>query len=164
MHKLEWIKNKIITDGVSLQRHCNMWRSMGRKLVFTNGCFDILHHGHLDLLAKAADLGNILIVGLNTDASVKRLKGPERPVNHQQDRAFQLASLLCVDAVCFFEEDTPAELIAAVKPDVLVKGGDYSLDKIVGAREVIAAGGAVEIIPFTEGYSTSSLISHIKKL
>jgi D-glycero-beta-D-manno-heptose 1-phosphate adenylyltransferase len=164
MHKLEWIKNKIITDDVLLARRCNMWRSMGKKIVFTNGCFDILHHGHLDLLAKAADLGNILLLGLNTDASVKRLKGEERPVNHEQDRAFQLASLLCVDAVCFFDEDTPAEIIAKIKPDVLVKGGDYSLDTIVGAKEIIAGGGSVEIIPFVQGYSTSALIDRIKKL
>lgn len=164
MHKLEWIQNKIITDAIVLQRHCNMWRSMGRKIIFTNGCFDILHHGHLDLLAKAADFGHIMIVGLNTDASVKRLKGEERPINHEKDRAFQLASLLCVDAVCFFDEDTPAELIAAIKPDVLVKGGDYNIDSIVGAKEVLANGGSVEIIRFVEGYSTSTLINHIKKL
>ncbi len=147
-----------------LVRHCNMWRSKGYKIVFTNGCFDILHHGHLDLLAKAADQGNMLVVGVNSDASVKRLKGDDRPVNHEQDRAFQLASLLCVDAVYIFEEDTPAELIRMVKPDVLVKGGDYTIDKIVGADFVTAAGGRVEIVPFVQGYSTSSLIDRIKKL
>jgi D-beta-D-heptose 7-phosphate kinase/D-beta-D-heptose 1-phosphate adenosyltransferase len=141
-----------------------MWRSKGRKIAFTNGCFDILHHGHLDLLAKAADHGNVLVVGVNSDASVKRLKGEDRPVNHEQDRAFQLASLLCVDAVFIFGEDTPAELIQMVKPDVLVKGGDYTIDTIVGADYVTSNGGSVEIIPFVEGYSTSSLISRIKKL
>lgn len=150
--------------GDDLVRHCNMWRSKGYKIVFTNGCFDILHHGHLDLLAKAADQGNMLVVGVNSDASVKRLKGEERPVNHEQDRAFQLASLLCVDAVYIFEEDTPAELIQMVKPDVLVKGGDYTIDKIVGADFVTAVGGRVEIVPFVQGYSTSSLIDRIKKL
>ncbi|RYD56637.1 MAG: D-glycero-beta-D-manno-heptose 1-phosphate adenylyltransferase [Sphingobacteriales bacterium] len=164
MHKLDWIKSKIAADTDQLVRKCHAWRMLGKKIVFTNGCFDILHHGHLDLLAKAADLGNILIVGLNTDQSVKRLKGPERPVNHEQDRALQMASLLCVDAVCLFDEDTPAELIQIIQPDVLVKGGDYTLDKIVGADYVISRGGSVEIIPFVAGYSTSSLIANIKKL
>jgi D-beta-D-heptose 7-phosphate kinase/D-beta-D-heptose 1-phosphate adenosyltransferase len=118
----------------------------------------------LDLLAKAADMGNILIVGVNTDDSTRRLKGPERPVNHENDRAFQLASLLCVDAVCLFDEDTPKELIAAIQPDVLVKGGDYTPDKVVGADFVTNHGGKVEIVPFVAGYSTSSLIQRIKKL
>lgn len=147
-----------------LKAHCNMWRSMGKKIVFTNGCFDILHHGHLDLIAKAADLGNILIVGVNTDASVKRLKGDERPMNNEKDRTFQLASLLCVDAVCLFDEDTPKELIELARPDVLVKGGDYTIAKIVGADFVLANGGSVEVVPFVNGYSTSSLIERIKKL
>jgi rfaE bifunctional protein nucleotidyltransferase chain/domain len=137
---------------------------MGRKIVFTNGCFDILHHGHLDLLARAADQGNVLVLGLNTDNSVKRLKGPERPVTNEQDRAFQVASLLCVDAVCLFDEDTPAELIQALRPDVLVKGGDYTIDKIVGADFVQKNGGRVEIIPFVNGYSTTSIIERIKGL
>lgn len=163
MHKREWIQNKIMSAD-ELVRHCNMWRTKNYKIVFTNGCFDILHHGHLDLMAKAADQGNKLVVGVNSDASVKRLKGFERPINHEQDRAFQLASLLCVDAVYIFEEDTPADLIRMVKPDVLVKGGDYTIDTIVGADFVTANGGSVEIIPFVEGYSTSSLIQHIKKL
>ena len=141
-----------------------MWRSLGKKIVFTNGCFDILHHGHLDDLAKAADHGNILIVGVNTDDSVKRLKGSNRPLNNEQDRAFQLASLLCVDAVCLFNEDTPEELIKTVNPHVLAKGGDYTADQIAGAQHVNANGGRVEIIPFVDGYSTSSLIDRIKKL
>lgn len=163
MHKLDWIKNKIYTRE-SLVHQCNMWRYMGKKIVFTNGCFDILHHGHLDLLARAADLGNILIVGVNTDASVKRLKGPDRPVTGEQDRLFQLASLLCVDAVCLFDEDTPLELIKTVKPAVLVKGGDYTVDKVVGADFVAANEGTVSIIPFVDGYSTTSLLQRIKEL
>ncbi len=163
MLKLQWIESKIIDRDVLVHR-CNQWRAIGKKLVFTNGCFDILHRGHLDYLAKAAELGNILIVGVNTDASVKRLKGEGRPVNTEADRAFQLAALLCVDAVCLFEQDTPKELIAAVKPDVLVKGGDYTIDRVVGADFVLAHGGSVEIIPFVNGYSTSTLISNIKKL
>jgi len=164
MHKPEWIREKILADKTALVRRCNMWRSMGKKLVFTNGCFDILHYGHLDLLAKAADLGNVLIVGLNSDASVKRLKGEERPINHEHDRAYQLASLLCVDAVYLFEEDTPQKLIEMVNPHVLVKGGDYTIDTIVGAQHVLGNGGLVEIIPFVPGYSTSSLLERIKKL
>jgi rfaE bifunctional protein nucleotidyltransferase chain/domain len=163
MHKLQWIENKI-QDIITIQRSANIWRSLGKKIVFTNGCFDILHRGHLDLIAKAADLGNVLVVGLNTDASVKRLKGIDRPVNHENDRAFQVASLLCVDAVCLFEEDTPEQLIKAVNPDVLVKGGDYTINNIVGAEHVTSYGGRVEIIPFVEGYSTSLLIESIKKL
>ena len=164
MQKPEWIKTKIIADKVSLERRCHMWRSLGKKIVFTNGCFDILHFGHLDLLAKAADLGNVLIVGVNTDASVKRLKGEDRPINHEHDRAFQMAALLCVDAVYLFGEDTPEELIKTVNPDVLVKGGDYTIDTIVGAQYVLGNGGSVEIIPFVPGYSTSSLVDRIKKL
>jgi len=161
--KLQWIKQKI-HDRAGLLQFCHGQRIKGRKIVFTNGCFDILHHGHIDLLAKAADEGNILVVGVNTDASVKRLKGPERPVNNEQDRAFQLAALLCVDAVCLFNEDTPKELLDALQPDVLVKGGDYTIDTIVGAPEIQARGGRVVVVPFVEGYSTTSLISKIRSL
>ena len=163
MQKLQWIERKIYSRE-ELVRECNVWRATQKKLVFTNGCFDILHHGHLDLLARAADFGNILILGLNTDNSVQRLKGPDRPVTNELDRAFQVASLLCVDAVCLFDEDTPGELIKAIRPDVLVKGGDYTIDKIVGADFVQSYGGSVEIIPFVQGYSTTSVIDRIKKL
>lgn len=163
MHKQEWIQRRIFSKDALLKQR-NVWESMGKKVVFTNGCFDILHHGHLDLIAKAADMGNVLVVGLNTDASVKRLKGPDRPINNETDRLFQVASLLCVDAVCLFDEDTPKELIELVRPHVLVKGGDYTIDTIVGADYVQAHGGSVEIIPFVQGYSTSSLIDTIKKL
>lgn len=163
MHKLEWIQNKI-TDRTTLERRCNMWRAAGKKIVFTNGCFDILHHGHLQLIAAAADLGNILIVGVNSDDSVKRLKGDDRPIYHEQDRLFQLASLLCVDAVSLFDEDTPESLIKTIQPDVLVKGGDYTINNIAGADYVQSYEGTVQIIPFVEGYSTSSVISNIKKL
>lgn len=163
MLRSDWINNKIV-DKEALTRKCSAWRHLSKKIVFTNGCFDILHRGHLELLAKAADKGNILVVGLNSDSSVKRLKGDERPVNHEQDRLFQLASLLCVDAVCLFEEDTPEDLIKTISPDVLVKGGDYTIDKIVGADYVQSKGGSVEVIPFVDGYSTSSIIDQIKKL
>lgn len=163
MHKLSWIQNKIVEPD-TLQRRCQIWHSLGKKVVFTNGCFDILHHGHIDLIANAANYGNKLIVGVNTDASVKRLKGESRPVNHELDRVFQLAALMHVDAVCLFDEDTPINLIEMVKPDVLVKGGDYEPDTIVGADYVKANGGRVEIVPFVTGYSTSSTIEQIKKL
>lgn len=163
MQKVHWIQDKIV-NRETLEHRCNAWRAMGRKIVFTNGCFDILHYGHLYLLAEAAGFGTALVVGVNTDASVRALKGPERPVNHEKDRAFQLASLLCVDAVCLFDEPTPLELIKLTMPDVLVKGGDYTIDKIVGADVVMNNGGKVEIIPFVSGYSTTSLISRIKEL
>jgi rfaE bifunctional protein nucleotidyltransferase chain/domain len=163
MHKLQWIQGKIFSRE-KLVRECNSWRVKGQKIVFTNGCFDILHRGHLDLLARAADHGNVLVVGVNTSSSVQRLKGPTRPVNNEEDRAFQLASLLCTNAICLFDEDTPAELIKALKPDVLVKGGDYTIDKIVGADFVQSYGGRVEIIPFVTGYSTTGLIEKIVKM
>lgn len=163
MHKLQWIQNKVY-NREDLVRECNVWRATGKKIVFTNGCFDILHHGHLDLLAKAAELGNVLIVGVNTDSSVQRLKGKDRPVTNEQDRLFQLASLLCVDAVSLFDEDTPEALIKLIRPDVLVKGGDYTIDNIVGAQYVQGYGGSVGIIPFVEGYSTTTIIERIKRL
>lgn len=163
MQKLHWIQNRIFTKE-ELAKRCNIWRSREHKIVFTNGCFDILHYGHLQLLAAAADHGDVLIVGLNSDSSVKRLKGDSRPVVTEKDRLFQLASLLCVDAVCLFDEDTPLELIRSIKPDVLIKGGDYTIDKIVGADFVQGYGGTVSTIPFVDGYSTSSLIDSIKKL
>ncbi len=163
MDKQQWIRRKIF-DREALARECNAWRLTGKKIVFTNGCFDILHHGHLALLAQAANLGNVLIVGLNTDSSVQRLKGPTRPVTHEQDRLFQVASLLCTDAVCLFDEDTPLELIQLLKPDILVKGGDYNINTIVGADFVQENGGEVHVIPFVEGYSTTSIIDRIKGL
>lgn len=163
MHKLHWIQNKIFSDRQGLARRCAAWRATGRRIVFSNGCFDLLHRGHLTYLAEAADLGNRLIVGLNTDASVRRQgKAPERPVNNEYDRAFALAALSFVDAVCFFEEETPLALIEGVKPDVLVKGGDYTLEGIVGADFVQGYGGEVKTISFVEGYSTTSLIQKLR--
>jgi rfaE bifunctional protein nucleotidyltransferase chain/domain len=161
--KPQWIQDKIL-ERDALMRKCAAWRTTGNRIVFTNGVFDILHRGHLDYLARAADLGNRLVMGVNTDASVRRLKGEERPINNEADRLYALASLLVVDAVCLFDEDTPAELIAALKPDVLAKGGDYTVDTIVGAQEVLARGGSVEVIPFVTGYSTTGLIGKIRGL
>ena len=135
----------------------------GQKVVFTNGCFDILHRGHATYLAQAHALGDLLVVGLNTDASVRRLKGPSRPVNSERDRAFLLASLACVDFVILFDEDTPEQLIHKVQPDVLVKGGDYTLDNIVGANFVLQNGGTVTTIPFVDGYSTTLTLQKISQ-
>lgn len=159
--KLHWIQSRILSRE-QLAQHCAALRAAGCSVVFTNGCFDILHRGHLDYLARAADFGNALVVGVNSDASVRRLKGPSRPVNKEQDRLFALASLLVVDAVCLFDEDTPLALIEELKPDVLAKGGDYSIETVVGSKEVMARGGNVEIIPFVEGYSTTALIEKLR--
>jgi rfaE bifunctional protein nucleotidyltransferase chain/domain len=138
-------------------------RPRDETVVFTNGCFDILHRGHVAYLFAARALGDRLVIGVNTDASVRRLKGPDRPVVQEHDRAFVLAGLGCVDAVTLFDEDTPAQLIAALLPDVLVKGGDYAPDTVVGRQHVEAAGGRVVIIPFVEGRSTSSLLHRIRE-
>jgi len=139
-------------------------RAAGRKIVFTNGCFDILHPGHILLLEDARSRGDLLVVGLNTDDSVSRLKGPVRPLNPQEDRALQLAGLASVDYVAFFAEDTPIDLIKAVRPDVLVKGGDWTIENIVGADFVMASGGEVYSLPFRRGYSTTGLIEKIRAL
>ena len=134
-------------------------RPRDERVVFTNGVFDLLHRGHVDYLFAARALGDRLVVGVNTDASVRRLKGEGRPVVAEQDRAFVLAGLACVDAVTLFDEDTPRDLIAALLPDVLVKGGDYTRDTVVGADEVEAAGGTVALIPLVPGRSTTSIIA-----
>ncbi|MBX3257744.1 MAG: D-glycero-beta-D-manno-heptose 1-phosphate adenylyltransferase [Chitinophagaceae bacterium] len=157
------IKNKVLTqDGIKHQ--VKRWRLLGKKIVFTNGCFDILHEGHIEILSQAALSGDILIVGVNTDASVKRLKGQSRPVNNQSFRAMMLASLTIIDAVVLFDEDTPLELIREIEPDVLLKGGDYEQNQIVGAEDVVKAGGEVKIVPLVKGFSTSSLIQKIQEL
>ncbi len=137
--------------------------SRSGKLVFTNGCFDALHRGHVEHLAQARALGDVLVVGLNTDASVQRLKGPGRPLVAEADRAAVLAALECVDAVTLFDEDTPLQLICALLPDVLVKGGDYVLDGVVGREVVEKAGGEVRVLPLVEGYSTTRLLDRIKE-
>jgi len=131
------------------------------RVVFTNGVFDLLHRGHVQYLYHARRLGDMLVVGINTDASARRLKGPTRPINNQEDRAYVLAGLGCVDAITLFDEDTPKELIAALLPDVLVKGGDYTVDRVVGRDEVEASGGAVIILPFVTGQSTTGIVDAI---
>ncbi|HEY4876418.1 MAG TPA: D-glycero-beta-D-manno-heptose 1-phosphate adenylyltransferase [Puia sp.] len=147
-----------------LLKQINRWRLMNKTISFTNGCFDILHKGHIFSLSQAASEADFLIVGVNADASVKKLKGENRPINNGQSRAFLLASLLMVDVVIIFEEDTPLNLINAILPDVLVKGGDYSIDEIVGAKEVIANGGKVVINPILQGFSTTALLEKIHRL
>jgi len=147
-----------VTDAAKLVAK---WKLEG-EVVFTNGCFDILHLGHIDYLEKSRKLGTRLVVGLNTDASVRRLKGPERPLNNEYARARMLAALACTDAIILFDETTPLELITAISPDVLVKGSDYTVDKIVGADFVIEHGGSVKTIELVEGYSTTGMIEKIK--
>ena len=156
------IEQKIYTNRTELKKAIDQWHQYNEKVVFTNGCFDILHLGHVDYLAKAASLGDRLIVALNTDQSVSQLKGPNRPVIHQDTRLFKMAAFHFVDAVILFDEETPLELINLLSPDVLVKGGDYTIETIVGADEVLSKGGSVEVIPFLEGHSTTSIIERIK--
>ncbi len=161
MRSVSSIPDKIFTlDG--LMHQVRRWRLHNKKIVFTNGVFDILHEGHIASLSEAASFSHVLIVGVNTDASVKRLKGESRPVNNESSRALLLASLLMTDAIILFEEDTPLNLIATILPDVLVKGGDYTIDQIVGAKEVMANGGEVKIVPILEGFSTTSIIQKMK--
>ena len=137
------------------------WRLKSKTIAFTNGVFDILHEGHIAVLAKAASFADVLVVGVNSDSSVKKLKGDSRPVNKESSRALLLASLIMVDAVVIFDEETPLELIKIIKPDVLVKGGDYTVETIVGAKEVMAYNGRVEVIPLEEGFSTTGIIEKI---
>jgi rfaE bifunctional protein nucleotidyltransferase chain/domain len=162
--KLPQIISQKIYDRSALLHQVNRWRLLGKTIAFTNGCFDILHVGHIASLSDAAREADFLIVGLNSDASAKRLKGPGRPVNDQQSRATLMAALLMVDAVTFFDGDTPLELINAIRPDVLVKGGDYTLDQIVGAKEVLSWGGRVVINPIVPGFSTTGILEKITKL
>lgn len=163
MKKPETIPSKIYTRD-ELIKAVYRWRFLGKTISFTNGCFDILHAGHISSLGEAAKEGDILIAGVNTDASTKRLKGNDRPVNDENSRALLLASLAIVDAVTLFEEDTPLELITAIMPDVIVKGGDYTMDQMIGAKEVIANGGRVIINPIVKGYSTTGIVEKIRKL
>ena len=163
MKKPEIIPSKIYTRE-ELLRNVARWRFLGKTISFTNGCFDILHSGHITSLSEAAKEGDVLVVGVNTDASTRRLKGDDRPVNDENSRSLLLASLAIVDAVTLFDEDTPYELITAILPDVIVKGGDYTLDQMIGAKEVMANGGRVVINPILAGYSTTGIIEKIRKL
>ena len=157
------LKDKIVSKEAALQQ-LKAHRNPGSKIVFTNGCFDILHPGHVDYLSQARDLGNFMVLGLNTDSSVHLLnKAPNRPVNNEHARAAVLAGLACIDLIVFFEEQTPYELIKFLQPNVLVKGNDYKAENIVGYDVVKANGGEVITIPMLEGYSTTKLIEKIMK-
>jgi rfaE bifunctional protein nucleotidyltransferase chain/domain len=155
------LKEKVVSLDQAL-KNLKAWREKNKKIVFTNGCFDIVHPGHIDYLSQARDLGDILVLGLNTDQSVRRLnKGSNRPINDERTRAYVLAGLACVDLIVFFDEETPYNLIKLLQPNVLVKGNDYEVEKIIGFDILKENGGEVITIPFLEGYSTSSLIKKI---
>ncbi|MCF8302437.1 MAG: D-glycero-beta-D-manno-heptose 1-phosphate adenylyltransferase [Bacteroidales bacterium] len=166
MQKLDYINRKIFRlpeNKIDFDRLMAFWRFKEYKLVFTNGCFDILHKGHIDYLAKAADMGDVLIIGLNSDNSVKKIKGDSRPVIDEDARALTLAALRLTNAIVYFDEDTPYELINYIQPDILVKGGDYKAEDVVGYDVVSVKGGKVEIIDLVPGYSTSSIVERIKE-
>ena len=161
MTRFEQIEQKI-QSWEQIAATADAWRAAGNRIVFTNGCFDILHYGHLHYLSAARDLGERLVVGLNSAASVSRLKGPHRPINDELTRTHLLAALEVIDAVVVFEDDTPLELIRLVRPDILVKGGDWKPEQIVGSDPVLAAGGQVRSLPFVQGYSTTNIEQKIK--
>ncbi len=163
MKNSDVIGNKIFSLAKLLKQVAS-WKVLNKKIAFTNGCFDILHEGHIFSLSQAAKEGDILIVGINSDASTKRLKGDSRPINNEHSRALVIASLVLVDAVVIFEEDTPLHLITSLLPDVIVKGGDYTAEQVVGAREIIALGGRVVINPIVPGFSTTGIIEKINRL
>ncbi len=163
MKQIDAIQKKIYNLPELLSQIAS-WRITNKTIAFTNGCFDILHEGHIFSLSQAAKETDCLIVGVNADESVKKIKGANRPVNNQHSRSLLLASLLITDAVIIFEEDTPLNLITSIMPDVIVKGGDYTMEQIVGAKEVIANGGRVIINPVIESFSTSNIIKKIKYL
>ncbi|MEN8120088.1 MAG: D-glycero-beta-D-manno-heptose 1-phosphate adenylyltransferase [Bacteroidota bacterium] len=158
MSKFENLNKRKATDKTELMRLINIYKFQGKEIVFTNGCFDILHRGHIEYLAKSADLGDVLIIGLNTDASVQRLKGKNRPVQDEDSRALNLFALRFVDHVVMFDEDTPYDLIAELQPDILVKGADYKEHEIVGHDIVKKNGGRVETIEFVSGFSTTDIL------
>ncbi len=160
MISYEKLLEKIVTPEEALTRFDPSFRERNR-MVFTNGCFDLLHRGHVYYLARAREMGDLLVVGLNSDDSVRRLKGAGRPLNDQGSRSEVLAALSVVDAVIIFREDTPLDLINVLKPDILVKGGDYRAEEIVGYREVLSRGGEIRTVPVMEGYSTTSILDRI---
>ena len=159
---LEKIKAKIQT-WEQARRTVEGWKKQGLRVVFTNGCFDLLHYGHIHYLAEAREQGGRLVIGLNSDASVRRLKGSNRPINDEPTRKLLLAALECVDLVATFEQDTPLELISLLRPDVLVKGGDYKPEDIVGADVVLNHGGEVKALPYIEGHSTTAIEAKIRE-
>jgi rfaE bifunctional protein nucleotidyltransferase chain/domain len=162
MTPLQQIRQKLYKEE-QLFAEVNHWKSQGKKIVFTNGCFDIIHPGHIDYLAKAANLGDKLVIALNTDSSVSKLKGTHRPIQDETSRAMVLAAFGFVDAIVFFGEETPEHIIDMLMPDILVKGADYTVDQIAGAKNVIAHGGSVVLLPYLKGYSTSLIEKKIRE-
>ena len=162
MSKSLEILNSKILDKERLLVKLTDWKEENKKIVFTNGCFDLIHLGHIEVIARSADLGDILIIGVNTDNSIKRLKGKNRPIVEEISRAKQLAALEFVDAVVFFDQDTPIDLIKMINPNVITKGGDYNTDQVIGNDIVTQNDGEVVIIPLTQGYSTTSILEKIK--
>jgi rfaE bifunctional protein nucleotidyltransferase chain/domain len=158
----ETLMRKVYSSS-ELAKQVALWKAEGKRIVFTNGCFDLLHAGHIAYLTEAASLGDVLIVGLNSDRSVCGLKGPGRPVNTETTRSMLLASMFFIDAVVLFDEETPLSIISSVLPDVLVKGGDYEIKDIVGAVETLRNGGEVKVLTFLPGYSSSAIIDKIRK-
>ena len=162
MSHLNKLNNKIYSLE-ELENKVNAWKQVGEEVVFTNGCFDIIHQGHIEVLARTADLGTKLIIGLNSDSSIQKLKGENRPIIQQQSRAILLASFSFVDAVVLFSEDTPINLISTLLPDILAKGGDYKIETIVGHKVVQKNGGKVILVPFVDGFSSTTIIEKIRK-
>jgi len=160
MKKSNSISERIFTLD-EIKQEAKRVRLKSKTIAFTNGVFDILHEGHIAVLSEAASFADVLIVGINSDASVKKIKGENRPINNENSRALIIASLIMIDAVVIFNEETPIELIKIIQPDVLVKGGDYTLETMIGAKEVLDAGGCVEIVPIKEGFSTTGIIKNI---
>ena len=158
---LKKINNKIF-DLQLLMKKIEKWRSENKKIVFTNGCFDLIHLGHIEILARSSDFGDKLIIGVNSDLSIKKLKGENRPIIEESSRIRQLSALEFVDAVVLFDEETPIKLIETIKPDVITKGGDYTAKNVVGNKVVNQKNGEVVIIPLTQGYSTTSILNKIK--
>ena len=161
MSHLNKINSKIFSLD-DLNNQVNSWKQSGKEVVFTNGCFDIIHRGHIEVLAQTADLGDRLIIGLNSDSSIQKLKGADRPIIDEHSRAILLAALSFVDAVILFSEETPINLISRLLPDVLAKGGDYEIETIVGHEIVQNNGGEVILVPFVDGFSSTIIIDKIK--
>ena len=153
----------MIYSKKEISQKCQRWRAKSQKIVFTNGCFDLLHRGHIDLIKKCAEFGDILIVGLNSDKSIKRLKGSHRPIENEKTRARNLLNLNIISGLCIFDNDTPLELIKVIRPYVLAKGGDYDYGQIIGSSEVINEGGMIKIVPLLPGYSTTLSIEKMKR-
>lgn len=156
-------EHKIYHSTNDINIKVDQWKKDGEKIVFTNGCFDLIHLGHINYLWEAKGLGTKLVLGINSDLSISRLKGTSRPIKNQENRIAIMASLACIDMVILFEDDTPLELIKTINPDILVKGGDWSIEQIVGSKEVLENGGNVQSLSFVDGYSSTALIDKIKR-